>query len=120
MRRMPFIASLSLFAILISTAASAQNAALSGTVSSDQEGLMEGVVVSVKKVGSTVTTSVATDETGRFNFPAGRLEPGQYAVSIRAIGYDLEGPRSTDVAAGKSESLDVRLAPTKNLAKQMS
>lgn len=120
MRRMPLIAGLSLFAILISTAAPAQNAVLSGTVSSDKEGPMEGVVVSVKKAGSTVTTSVATDEKGRFSFPAGRLEPGQYALGIRAIGYDLDGPRSADVAAGKAESVDIRLAPTRNLPKQMS
>jgi streptogramin lyase len=93
---------------------------LSGTVSSVKEGLMEGVVVSVKQAGSTITTSVATDEKGRFSFPAGRLQPGQYALSIRAIGYDLEGPRSTDVAAGSTESIDIKLGPTKNLAKQMS
>ena len=31
---------------------------------------MEGVVVSAKKAGSTVTISVATDDKGRFSFPA--------------------------------------------------
>ena len=81
---------------------------------------MEGVVVSAKKVGSTVTVSVPTDDKGRFSFPAARLEPGQYGLSIRAVGYDLEGPRSADVAAGKTENIEVKLAPTKNLAKQMS
>src|SRR5260221_3766739 len=95
-------------------------AGLTGTVSSAKEGLMEGVVVSAKKTGSTITISVATDDKGRFSFPAGRLEPGQYALSIRAIGYDLENPRSADVAAGKTENVDIKLAPTKNLAKQMS
>ena len=75
------------------TAQSQTAAALAGTVSSAKEGLMEGVVVSAKKVGSTITISVATDDKGRFSFPAGRLEPGQYALSIRAIGYDLEGPQ---------------------------
>ena len=45
-------------------------AALAGKVSSAKEGLMEGVVVSAKKVGSTVTVSVATDDKGRFSFPA--------------------------------------------------
>ena len=81
---------------------------------------MEGVVVSAKKVGSTVTVSVPTDDKGRFSFPASRLEPGQYGLSIRAVGYDLEGPRSADVAAGKTESIEIKLAPTKNLPKQMS
>jgi len=49
------------------------------------------VVVSAKKVASTVTVSVPTGDKGRFSFPASRLEPGQYGLSIRAIGYDLEG-----------------------------
>lgn len=120
MQRMPLIAGLVLFAVLISTTAPAQNALLSGTVSSAREGLMEGVVVSAKRVGSTITTSVATDDKGRFSFPAGRLEPGPYALSIRAIGYDLENPRSADVTAGKNESIEIKLAPTRNLAKQMS
>ncbi|AMN42764.1 virginiamycin B lyase family protein [Rhodoplanes sp. Z2-YC6860] len=106
-------------ALAVSTG-TARAEGLAGTVSSAQEGLMEGVVVSAKKVGSTITTSVATDDKGRFSFPAGRLEPGQYALSIRAIGYDLEGPRSADVATGKTESVEIKLAPTRNLAKQMS
>jgi streptogramin lyase len=95
-------------------------AALAGTVSSAKEGLMEGVVVSAKKVGSTVTISVPTDDKGRFSFPAAKLEPGSYAISIRAVGYDLEDPRSADVTAGQAAHIDIKLAPTKNLAKQMS
>ena len=81
---------------------------------------MEGVVVSAKKVGSTITISVATDDKGRFSFPTSKLQPGQYALSIRAIGYDLEEPRSTDVSAGKTANIEIKLAPTKNLSKQMS
>jgi len=95
-------------------------AALAGTVSSAKEGPMEGVVVSAKKAGSTVTISVATDDKGRFSFPAAKLEPGQYALSTRAIGYDLEGPKTAEVTAGQTASVDIKLGPTKNLAKQMS
>jgi virginiamycin B lyase len=122
MRRSAMVAALGLVAsfLLLSAPAFAQNAALAGRVTSDKEGAMEGVVVSAKKVGSTVTVSVPTDDKGRFSFPASRLEPGQYGLSIRAIGYDLEGPRSADVVAGKTETIEIKLAPTKNLAKQMS
>ena len=95
-------------------------AALAGTVSSAKEGLMEGVVVSAKKAGSTVTVSVATDDKGRFSFPAAKLEPGQYALSTRAIGYDLEGPKTAEVSAGQTASVEIKLGPTKNLSKQMS
>jgi streptogramin lyase len=122
-RHLSLIAAALALAVLPVAAALAQSqnsAGLSGTVSSVKEGLMEGVVVSAKKTGSTVTTSVATDEKGRFSFPAGRLEAGQYALSIRAIGYDLEDPRSADIAPGQTANIDIKLAPTKNLPKQMS
>ena len=74
-------------------------AALAGQVTSAEEGPMEGVVVSAKKQGSTITVSVITDEQGRYSFPANRLEPGEYALSTRAVGYDLDGPRKTEIAA---------------------
>ncbi len=104
----------------LSHAQSQPPAALTGTVSSSKDGLMEGVVVSVRKADSTITISVPTDDKGRFSFPASKLTPGQYVLSIRAVGYDLEGPKSADVAAGQTASVEIKLAPTKNLAKQMS
>src|ERR1051326_1245874 len=100
MQRLRLCAALSLFAaILISTAALAQNAVLTGTVSSDEEGAMEGVLVSAKKAGSTLTLTVVSDRSDRCSFPAGRLEPGEYALRIRAIGYDLDTPKTITVAA---------------------
>src|ERR1043166_4432030 len=99
MRRIRLCAALSLFAtILISTAAPAQNAALSGTVSSDEEGAMEGVLVSAKKAGSTITITVVSDRSGRFSFPASKLSPGEYALRIRAVGYDLDDAKPVQVA----------------------
>lgn len=122
MRRNWFVVALGLLAstVLLPEPSLAQPAALSGQVTSAKEGAMEGVVVSAKRTGSTITVSVATDDKGRFSFPAGRLEPGQYTLGIRAIGYDLEAPKSADVAAGKTTSIEIKLAPTKNLPKQMS
>src|ERR1700761_2780301 len=75
-----------------SRAQSAPSAALSGTVTSAQEGAMEGVVVSAHKDGSIVTVSVATDAQGHYSFPENRLEPGHYTLAIRAVGYDLAAP----------------------------
>src|SRR5689334_11572941 len=94
-------------------------AALTGQVSSAEEGNMEGVVVSAKKDGSTITVSVVTDAQGRFSFPANRLEPGKYTLKARATGYDL--PNTTaDVAAGKSTTAQLKLAKTKNLSAQLN
>ncbi len=95
-------------------------AALSGSVSSAEEGAMEGVIVGAKKAGSTVTVSVVSDAKGQFRFPAARLEPGRYALRIRAVGYDLEGPGTVDVAAGGTAPLNLRLKKTADLAAQLS
>ena len=97
----------------------AQAQTLSGQVSSTEEGLMEGVLVSAKKEGSTVTTTVVTNDKGQFSFPAGRLEPGKYNITIRAIGYTLVGPKSVDVATGGATA-EVKLAKARSLVPQLS
>ena len=95
-------------------------AALSGEVSSAQEGLMEGVLVSAKKEGSTITVSVVSDAKGHFGFPAARLEPGHYALGIRAAGYDLDGPHDVTLAAGQESKVAIKLKPARNLSGQLS
>jgi streptogramin lyase len=92
---------------------------LSGQVTSAEEGPMEGVVVSARKDGSNVSVMVVTNEQGRYSFPADRLGPGHYKISIRATGYDLSGPDAADVAANPA-TLDLKLAKTKNLSKQLT
>ncbi len=94
--------------------------ALTGQVGSAAEAVMEGVVVSAKRDGSTVTISVVSDSKGKFSFPASKLEPGRYSLSIRAIGYELEGPKTADVAADSATTADIKLRPTRNLPKQLS
>ena len=75
-------------------------AALTGQVSSAEEGAMEGVLVSAKKDGATVTTTVVSNDKGQFSVPADRLGPGHYTITIRAAGYNLVGPKAVDVAQG--------------------
>src|ERR1700688_3580894 len=93
--------------------------ALSGQVSSVEEGSMEGVLVSAKKDGSTITTTVVSDDKGHFSFPTERLEPGHYNITIRAAGYDLDGPIGMDLPANGTKA-DVKLVRTKNPASQLS
>jgi virginiamycin B lyase len=96
------------------------SAALTGQVTSTEEGLMEGVLVTVKKTGSTIAITVATDEQGRYRFPLGRLEPGHYAISIRAVGYDLDGPATVDISAPNPSTADLKLRKTANLSMQLT
>ena len=87
--------SVGLLALLVggSHPALAQNhgpSALAGTVSSSEEGKMEGVVVSAKRPASTMMVSVSTNQQGQYSFPQDRLAPGAYDITIRAIGYTLK------------------------------
>src|SRR5712672_3471309 len=68
-----------------------ESAALSGRVTSAEEGAMEGVLVSAQRSGSPITVTVVTDQSGSYRFPAARLAPGPYALRIRAAGYELDG-----------------------------
>ena len=102
------------------TEAQSSTVALTGVVSSQQEAQMEGVLVSAKRAGSTVTITVATDAQGRYAFPRARLEPGTYAIRIRAIGYELDGPSSVQVSGQQAAQLDLKLRPTQDLAAQLS
>jgi len=108
-----------LLAGAMAVGANAQTA-LSGKVSSAEEGLMEGVLVSAKKEGSTVTTTVVSNAKGEFSFPADRMEAGHYNITIRAAGYVLAGPKQIDVAAGSPASAEVKLAKAKSIQGQLS
>jgi virginiamycin B lyase len=115
-----FITAAAALSVLPYTASAQAPAALAGQVSSAKEGAMEGVVVSAKKAGGTITISVISDEKGHYNFPADRLEPGHYTLSARAAGYDLDGPNAADVASGQAATADIKLKPTRNLPAQLT
>jgi streptogramin lyase len=105
---------------IFSAPAHAQAPALAGQVSSAEEGAMEGVLVSAKRAGSTITVTVVSDKQGRYSFPASRLEPGTYALKIRAVGYELDRPVSVNLAKGKTAAADLALRKAKDLAAQLS
>src|SRR3954469_1657652 len=100
--------------------ATSSASSLSGSVVSKEEGPMEGVLVSAQRAGSPITITVVSDANGRFAFPEGKLAAGRYAIRVRAIGYDLEGPSEAEVKAGKAGVLNVQLRKTADLAAQLS
>jgi len=96
-------------------------AALTGVVSSQADGPMEGVLVGAKRAGSTISTWVVSNAQGQYSFPRDRMEPGHYAISIRAVGYEL--PATSVDLKGDATRLDLPLTkigrPMK-IATQMS
>jgi virginiamycin B lyase len=118
--RLWLLSSTALFLFAATQSAFAASAvALSGQVSSAKEGAMEGVLVTAKREGSNISVTVVSDDKGRYQFPAGRLEPGKYNLKIRAIGYVLDGPRDISVTAGGAAA-DLKLAPTTNIVPQLT
>src|SRR6266705_4874145 len=101
-------------------AAAEPTVALTGRVTSVDDGMMEGVVVSAKKSGSTVTISVVSDANGRFSFPAAKLGSGDYALRIRATGYELDGPVSVDVVLAVTREIDLKLRKVADITPQMT
>jgi virginiamycin B lyase len=85
--------------------------ALTGQVSSQDEGPMEGVLVSAKGAGANMTITVVSDSTGRYNFPRTRLKPGKYSISTRAGGYDVAAPGAATTNRKASQGRDIHTGP---------
>ena len=72
--------------VTLAPAALAADQLLSGAVTSASGEKLGGVTVSAKLEGSTITTSVYTDETGNYYFPP--LAAGKYKVWAQALGFE--------------------------------
>ena len=95
--------------------------ALTGRVSSQQEGAMEGVLVSAKRTGSKVTVTVVSNQQGQYSFPAARLEPGQYSIRIRAVGYELPNTSADVTEEPTKQDLQLtKVTSTTKLVNQLS
>jgi streptogramin lyase len=73
--------------VAIAGAGHAADQLLSGAISSQSGLKLEGVTVSAKKEGSTITTSVYTDGAGNYFFPP--LPQGKYRVWAQALGFEI-------------------------------
>jgi len=119
-RLLALVAAVILSSVFSFQAYSAESMALAGIVSSDKEPQMEGVLVSAKKVGGTITVTVVSDSHGRYAFPANRLQPGEYRLNARATGFDLEDPGVVTLAANKTKEANLKLQPTRDLTSQIT
>jgi streptogramin lyase len=78
---------------------------------------MEGVLVSAKRVGGTITITVVSDSKGRYRFPKAKLPPGTYSLTVRAVGYQMPPHRATVTGAS---TVNLTLQPAENLEEQLS
>jgi virginiamycin B lyase len=96
---------------------------LTGSIASTAGQKLEGVLVSAKKEGSTITTSVYTDLNGDYFFPA--MADGKYQVWAQTLGFqtakdavDLSATRHQDfkLAAISDPEQRIRQLPSELLA----
>ena len=96
------------------------SAALTGQVTSQEDGPMEGVLITVKKERSTIAITVVSDARGRYSFPRAKLEPGRYAPQIRAVGYELTNPEVVEITAQKTTQFDPKLRKALDISSQLT
>ena len=110
------VSTLALFALLASFAAPAfaDPVILTGTVTSAAGEKMGGVTVSAKAEGSTITTSVFTDEAGAYYFPP--LPAGKYRVWAQALSFET-AKGSVELGAAKRQ--DFALKPAREFFQQL-
>src|SRR3974390_2523843 len=80
----------------LATPSMAADQILNGAISSAAGGKLGGVTVSAKQDGSTITTSVYTDDAGNYYFPP--LPAGKYQVWAQALSFET-AKDAVDLAA---------------------
>jgi len=89
----------------LATPTMAADQVLNGAVSSPAGEKLGGVTVSAKQDGSTITTSVYTDDTGNYYFPP--LPAGKYQVWAQALSFET-AKASIDLAAAAHQDLVIK------------
>ena len=80
--------------------ANAADVVLSGTIASAAGQKLDGVTVSARQDGTTITTSVYTDASGSYYFPP--LPAGKYKVWAQALGFET-AKGDVDLSAAKQQ-----------------
>jgi streptogramin lyase len=116
-RHLAILAASAATGLALTLSAGAAEVVLSGSIKNAAGEKMGGVTVSAKAAGSTITTTVFTDEAGDYYFPP--MEAGKYRVWAQALAFDT-AKSEVDLAAARRA--DFTLAPitdTELLIKQM-
>jgi streptogramin lyase len=92
-------------------------AGLSGTVKASDGKPLEGIGVSARNADETFTTTVYTDESGRYSFPP--MHGGQYKVWAQAVGFET-ATKEAGLAGGENKQVELTLPTLSDFHKQLS
>ncbi len=102
------------------SAAAAQTATsvtLHGVIRAANGSTVEGVAVSARAMGKTFTTTVFSDEQGRYVFPP--LDDGRYHLWAQAVGFDRPSAELM-LAAGREATQALVVTPIDDFTSQLS
>jgi len=88
-----------------SVSAQAADQLLTGAIASAAGTKLDGVVVSAKREGSNITTSVYTDATGNYYFPP--MAAGKYKIWAQTLGFE-QTKADVDLQATKHQDLTLK------------
>jgi len=92
---------------------------LSGTVKAQDGTPLEGIGVSARNDAESFTTTVYTDQGGRYSFPP--LSAGQYKVRAQAVGFEAAVMEKIELGnGGRTKPVDLTLSPLSDFQKQLS
>ena len=93
--------------LLAAPASYSADASLMGTVHTSDGSALDGVTVSARSSAKTYTTTVFTDEAGKYFFPP--LAEGNYRIWAQAVGFETARAEQTlDAAAGVRQDLEMK------------
>ena len=93
------------------------SAVLFGTVISSEGKPLEGIGVSARGANNSFTTTVYTDDAGRYFFPP--MESGQYKIWAQAVGFETS-KADAELSDGTKKQVDLKLATLADFHKQLS
>ena len=91
--------------LAMATTAQAADQLLAGAITSTAGQKLEGVTVSAKREGTTITTSVYTDQDGNYYFPP--QAEGKYQVWAQALGFET-AKASVDLTATRKQNISLK------------
>lgn len=101
-------------ALLALARPAAADALMTGEVTGPAGEPLAGITVSAKPTGGSIATTVFTDATGRYYFPA--LPSGRYRVWAQALGF---ATARAELDADATRHQDFRLAAVSDIARQL-
>src|SRR5205085_4670990 len=116
-RHLAILAASAATGLALTLSAGAAEVVLSGSIKNTAGETLGGVTVSAKAAGTSITTSVYTDEAGNYYFPP--MQEGKYQVWAQALSFETARSELDLAAARRADFTLAAITDNERLIKQM-